>query len=71
MPSTKAINIRRASHRSVPNSVPTAPTHTPLAMTTVMHGMPSVMAVPKEATSAQSAAALVLWANTLLSLMEL
>ena len=71
MPSAKAVNLRRASHRSVPHSAPTAPAHTPLAMTTVQHGMPSATAVPKEATGVQSATALVLWANTLLSQMEL
>ena len=71
MPSTETINLRRASHRSIPHSAPTAPTHTPLAMTAALHGMPSAMAVPKEATGTQSATALVLWANTLLSLMEL
>ena len=71
MPSVETINLRRASHRSVPNSAPTAPVHTPLAVTTVPHGMPSAMAVPKEATGMQSAAALVLQANMLLSLMEL
>ena len=71
MPSTKAINLRRASHRSVPCSAPTAPTHTPMAVTTVLHGMPSATAVPKEATGAQSATALVLQANMPLSPMDL
>ena len=71
MPSAKAVNLRRSSHRSVPHSVQTAPAHTPLAMTTVPHGTPFAMAVPKEATGAQSAAALVLQANMLLSQMEL
>ena len=64
MPSAKAINLRRANHRSVPHSAPTAPAHTPLAMTTVLHGMPPAMAVPKEATGVQSATALALCANT-------
>ena len=71
MPSAKAVNLRRASRRSVPHSAKTAPTHTLLAVTTVLHGMPPAMAVPKEATGTQSAAALVLQANTLLNLMEL
>ena len=71
MSSAKATNLRRASHRSVPHSAPTAPTHTPLAVTTVPHGTPSAMAVPKETPGTQSAAALVLQANTLLSLMKL
>ena len=71
MPSTKAVNLRRASHRSVPHSAPTALAHTPLAMTTVPHGMPSATAVPKEATGRQSATAMVLQANMLLSPMEL
>ena len=67
MPSAKAVTLRRASHRSVH----TAPTHTPLAVTTVLHGMPPVMAVPREATGMQSVTALVLWANMLLNPMEL
>ena len=71
MPFAKAVILRRASHRSVPHSAPTAPTHTSLAMTTDPHGMPSAMAVPKEATGMQSATALALWANMLPSLMEL
>ena len=71
MPSTKAINLRRASHRSVPHSAPTVPAHTPLAVTTVQHGMPPTTAVPKEATGMQSAAALALQANMSLNLMEL
>ena len=40
-------------------------------MTTVLHGMPPAMAVPKEVTGMQSAAALVLWSNMPLNLMEL
>ena len=71
MPSAKAINLRRASHRRVPHSAPTVPTHTPLAMTTVLHGMPFATAVPKEATGMQSTTALVLWANMPLSQMKL
>ena len=71
MPSTETINLRRASHRSVPISAPTIPAHTPLTMTTVLDRMPSATAVPKEATGTQSATDLVLWANMPLSLMEL
>ena len=71
MPFAKAVNFRRPRHRRVPYTAPTVPIHTPLAITTVPHGMPSATAVPKEATDMQSAAALVLWAKKLLSQMEL
>ena len=52
MPSAKAVNLRRASHRRVPHSAPTTPTHNPLAMATVLHGTPPATAVPREATGA-------------------
>ena len=71
MPSAKAINPRRTSHRSPLHSAPTAPIHTPLAMTTALHGMPSAKAVLKRVTGMQSATALALLANNPLSLMEL
>ena len=71
MPATKAINLRRVSHRSVPHNAPTAPAYIPLAKTTDLHGMPAAMAVPKEATGMQCATALALWANMPLNLTEL
>ena len=71
MPSTKAINLRRTSHKSVPHNAPTAPIHTPLPMTTALCGMPSARAVPKKVTGMQSDTALVLLANNPQSLMEL
>ena len=50
---------------------PAAPIHTPLAMITAPHGMPSAMDVPKEVTGMWSATALALWANMPLNPMEL
>ena len=55
MPSAKAINLRRPSHRRLPHSAPTVPAHTPLAMTTILHGMPPATDVQREATGRQSA----------------
>ena len=57
--------------QSAPHNAPTIPVHTPLAMTTDLHRMPSARAVPKKVTGMQSATALVLLANNPLSLMEL
>ena len=68
---SKAINLRKASHRSVPHSAPTAPAHTHPAMTSVLHGTPPAMAVPEEVIGMQSATALAVQANMLLSPMEL
>ena len=47
-PSTKAVNLQRTSHKSVPHNAPTAPIHTPMAVTTAWHGMPSAKVVPKK-----------------------
>ena len=71
LPSAKAINPRRTSHRSALHSAPTAPNHTRLAVTTALYKMPSARAVPKKVTGMQSATALVLLANIPLSPMEL
>ena len=49
-PSAKAVSPRRTSQRSAPHNAAAAPVHTPLAMTTALHGMPSTKAVPKKAT---------------------
>ena len=71
MPSAKAISPRKTSHKSLPHSAPTVPIHTPLAMTTALHRMPSAQAALKKVTGMQSATVLVLLANNPLSLMEL
>ena len=70
MPSAKAVSLRKTGHISLLHSAPTAPIHTPLAMTTALHGMLSAKAVPKKVTGKQSATALVLLANNPLSPME-
>ena len=59
-PSVKAISPKETNHRSPLHSVPTAPVHTLLAMTTAWHGMPSAKAVLKMVTGMKSATGLIL-----------
>ena len=64
MPSTKVINLRRTSHRSVPHSAPTAPAHCP-AWNAICKGC------SKKVTGMPNATVLVLPANSPLNPMEL
>ena len=70
MPSAKAVSPIKTNHKSPLHRAQTAPIHTLLGVTTALHGVLSVMAVPKKVTGMQSATALVLLANNSLSLME-
>ena len=57
--------------QNVSHNAPIAPINTPLAVTTALHRMPSAEAVLRKVTGMPSATALVLWANSLPSLMQL